>query len=368
MSEVDIDGDSKIVPLHLHPLGFIEVFTQLGASLPALLEGTGITESLLAARGAKISYAQQKRLVANGLVHCRRPGLGLLLGSMLDWTFYGTVGGVVHCSPSLREAGEAFRRYIMIAQPYYALVGRKPNTYVDEKHRVYQPLRTVRSPEEFPALAQFELEFRLASALRVWDACGNKNVADPAIHVKLTIPEPPHVHMYRNLPCATLQFGAEECSISAHVSFVVEPFRLYRRQAFDRLIERCEQELAATNLENTYAAKVRWHIYAHFDKQLTLDQVAELLHVTPRALTRRLSGEQTSFRDILHQVRMELTSHHLRCSHMSVEQLSELMGFSSPSSLRRAIRNWSGTSVSEVRRKPGDPQPLDPAGAIPLAP
>jgi AraC-like DNA-binding protein len=368
MNEAGIDGDSKIVPLHLHPVGFIEVFTQLGANLTALLEGTGISDSLLAMRGAKISYSQQKRLVANGLVLCRRPGLGLIIGTMLDWNFYGTVGGIVNCSPSLREAGEAFRRYIMIAQPYYALLGRKPNSYVDANHRVIQPLRTARSPLEYPALAQFELDFRLASALRIWDVCGNKSVADPSIHVKLAIPEPPHAHMYRSLPCATLQFNAEDSNISAHSSYVVEPFRQYRRQAFDRIIERCEQELAETNLENTYTAKVRWQIYAHFDKQLTLDQVAELLRMTPRALTRRLGSEQTSFRDILHQVRMELTSHHLRCSHMSVEQLSELMGFSSPSSLRRAIRNWSGTSVGEVRRRPSDPQPLDPAGASPLAP
>ena len=354
MKEVGFDIDTRIIPLHLHPMGFIEVFTQLGVSLQALLQGTGITEAMLQARGIKISYTQQQRLVSNALSVCRRPGVGLLVGQMLDWTFYGTVGGVVHCSPTLRDAAEAFRRFIMIAQPYYSVIGRKPSHYIAQG-RVFQPLRTVRSPLEHPALAQFELEFRLASALRIWDTCGNKSVADPSIHVNLAMPEPAHVQMYRSLPCATLQFGAEESSISGHFTYVIEPFRLYRRQAFDRLIERCEQELAETNLETTHASKVRWHVYGHFDKQLTLDQVAELMHMTPRALARRLSSEQTSFRAILHEVRMELTSHHLRASHMSVEQLAELMGFSSPSSLRRAIRNWSGTSVSEVRRMPSEP-------------
>jgi AraC-like DNA-binding protein len=354
MKEAGFDIETRIIPLHLHPLGFVEVFTQLGAGLLPLLQGTGITEGMLQARGIKISYAQQKRLVSNGLSLCRRPGLGLLVGQLLDWTFYGTVGGVVHCSPTLRDAAEAFRRFIMISQPYYSLIGRKPSHYLAQQ-RVFQPLRTVRSPLDHPALALFELEFRLASALRIWDTCGNKSVADPAIHVNLSIAEPAHVQMYRNLPCATLQFGADESSISGHFSYVIEPFRPYRKQAFERLIERCEQELAETNLETSYAAKVRWHVFGHFDKQLTLEQVAELIHMTPRALARRLSSEQTSFRAILHEVRMELTSHHLRASHMSVEQLAELMGFSSPSSLRRAIRNWSGTSVSEVRRMPNEP-------------
>ena len=356
MNQTGVDADTKIIPLHLHPLGLIEVFTQLGASLPLLLNGTGISESMLEARGIKISYNQQKRLVGNGILLCRRPGLGLLVGQMLDWTFYGTVGSIVHCSPTLRDAGEAFRRYIMIAQPYFAIHGRKPSSYVDERRHVIQPLRVVRSPTEFPALAQFELEFRLASALRIWDTCGNKSVADPSVHVCLNIPEPAHVHMYRALPCASLQFNCEESSISSHFSYVVEPFRLYRKQAFDQLIERCEQELEEANLESSYAAKVRWHVYAHFNKQLSLDKVAEILHMTPRALTRRLSSEDTSFRVILHEVRMELTQYHLRSSQLSVEQLAELMGFSSPSSLRRAIRNWSGTSVSALRRPPSEPQ------------
>jgi hypothetical protein len=287
--EAALDIESRIVPLHLHPLGFIEVFTQLGASLPSLLQGTGITEGMLEARGVKISYSQQRHLIANGLALCRRPGLGLLVGSMLDWTFYGTVGGIVHCSPTLREAGEAFRRFIMISQPYFALLGRKPSNSIDANQRVIQPLRTVRSASDCPAAAQFELEFRLASALRIWDVCGNKSVADPSVHVTLSIAEPAHAQMYRSLPCASIQFGAEESTVRAHFSYVVQPFRLYRRQAFDRLIERCEQELADTNLETTYAAKVRWHTYARFDKQLTLERIAELLHMTPRALTRRLS-------------------------------------------------------------------------------
>lgn len=362
MIETGVDAESRIIPLHLHPLGFIEVFTQLGANLQALLQGTGISESLLEARNIKISYAQQRRLLGNGLMLCRRPGLGLLVGQMLHWTFYGTVGGIVHCSPSLRDAAEALRRYIMIAQPYYAVIGRKPSVYIGANRRVFQPLRPLRSQSEYPVIAQFEIDFKLAAALRVWDACGNKSVADPAVHVNLNFPEPAHAHMYRSLPCASIQFDAEESNISAHYSHVVEPFRPYRKHAFEQLMERCEQELTEANLENTYAAKVRWHIHAHFEKQLSLEQVAEMLHITSRALTRRLSAENTSFRAILHEVRMELTSYHLRSSHMSVEQLSELMGFSSPSSLRRAIRNWSGTSVSAVRRMPSEPQqdPLAP--------
>jgi transcriptional regulator GlxA family with amidase domain len=46
---------------------------------------------------------------------------------------------------------------------------------------------------------------------------------------------------------------------------------------------------------------------------------------------------------------MEVASHHLRLSHLSVDKIAELVGFSSASSLHRAIRSWSGAPTSRVR-------------------
>src|SRR5688572_2981126 len=103
-----MDTHVRVIPLHLHPLGFIESFTHFGANLTALLHNTGIDRSMLDDRNTYISYAQQRQLVQNGLALCKRPGLGLLVGKHIDWSYYGTVGGVINCSPSLRDAGEAF--------------------------------------------------------------------------------------------------------------------------------------------------------------------------------------------------------------------------------------------------------------------
>src|SRR5688572_1037078 len=121
-----MDVNAKVIPFHLQPLGFIEAFTTFGADLNALLAGAGIPPHVLKTPREKISYAQQTALIQTGVELCRKPGLGLLVGAHFDWLFFGTVGAVIHCSPTLREAGEAFRRYLMIAQPWYAQCERKP--------------------------------------------------------------------------------------------------------------------------------------------------------------------------------------------------------------------------------------------------
>jgi AraC-like DNA-binding protein len=124
---------------------------------------------------------------------------------------------------------------------------------------------------------------------------------------------------------------------------------MHRKHAFEAIVRRCEEELRGAALTATCTAEVRWHLIENFEKHLTLEGVAELLHMTPRRLARQLAHEKTSFRNLLHEVRMELTSYHLRASKLSVDEISTLMGFSSASSLRRAIRNWTGSAAGSVR-------------------
>lgn len=357
-----MDANAPVIPLHLHPLGFIEAFTQLGAGLDGLLRGTGISSAMLDDSRARISYAQQARLIGNGLANCRQQGIGLLVGQIFDWSYYGTVGGAVQCSPSLRAAGEAFQRYLMIAQPWYAFRGRRPTSYLDLDGMIIDPLDCFPIGDAPAVLHQFEREFRLAVQLRIWDACGNKSAPNTEVHVCLNYPEPSHAHMYRALPCSSVRFDCTRSHIAAHRGFVLEPFRPFRRRAFDRMIQRCEQELNESRVEPSYEAKARWHLFAGFNKRPTLEEIASVLSVTPRALSRRLASERVTFREIAHEVRMELTAHHLRCSRLSVDQVAELMGFSCASSLRRAIRGWSGSAVGVIR--PSKHQPVRRARRI----
>jgi AraC-like DNA-binding protein len=346
-----MDTHARVIPMHLHPLGFIESFTHFGADLTALLHNTGIDSSMLDSRNTYISYAQQRQLVQNGIALCNRPGLGLLVGNHIDWSYYGTVGGVVHCSPSLRAAGEAFLRYMMILQPYYGERARGPSSYIDANGMLIHPLQCFPNSSCSDALRQFEFEFRLAVILRLWDTCGNKQVADPKVRVALDFPEPAHAQLYRELPCGELQFNARRSHVAARVEFFTEPFRLIRKPLYDRIMEQCEAELARAKMETRFEDKVRWHLHANFNAPATLEDVAQNLGVTPRALSRKLAQENTSFRQLVHEVRMEIASHHLRFSRLSVDEIAELVGFSSASSLHRAIRSWSGAPTSQVRAR-----------------
>ena len=344
--------ENKIIPLHLHPLGFIESFLYYGADLDNLLEDTCIDKNMFSSQYEKISYKQQKQLIKNGIRLCNKPGIGLLIGLHMDWSYNGTIGSVVHCSQTLESAISIFYRYVLIAQPYYAMYAHKPMFYVDANSIIVETIEHFGPNSYDQEILMFELEYRLAILVRLYDLCGNKSVEDPCVHVHLTYGEPAHSTLYDKLPCTSVSFSCEQFSISSHHSFVYKPWRLFRNNAFDAVVKHCEEEFQKSNIEATLTEKLRWFIRViYFYKPVTLEKVANLLSMTPRTLTRKLFNEGTNFRKIHGEVRMELTAHHLRSSKLTIDEIASLMGFSCTSSLYRAVKNSSGSAVNAYRKK-----------------
>jgi len=82
---------------------------------------------------------------------------------------------------------------------------------------------------------------------------------------------------------------------------------------------------------------------------VTQQDVADSLHMSLRTLQRKLSEEKTSYKDLLDETRRELANQYLRESHLSVSEVTYLLGFSEPSNFARAFKRWTGHTPSEFR-------------------
>lgn len=81
----------------------------------------------------------------------------------------------------------------------------------------------------------------------------------------------------------------------------------------------------------------------------SLTVMARLLHVTPRTLHRRLLQEQTSYKDIIEDVRHTLAVEYLKSSHLSVQEISYLLGYSDMANFRRTFKRWENVAPSLFR-------------------
>lgn len=81
----------------------------------------------------------------------------------------------------------------------------------------------------------------------------------------------------------------------------------------------------------------------------TRADIAEALRLSEKTLQRRLRAEQTTFQELLDEVRRELAINYLRDSRASVCDVTFRLGFSDQSSFTRAFRRWTGLTPGQFR-------------------
>jgi AraC-like DNA-binding protein len=79
--------------------------------------------------------------------------------------------------------------------------------------------------------------------------------------------------------------------------------------------------------------------------------VASALNLSEKTLQRRLQDEETSYQQVLDEVRRDLAQQYLREGPVSVCEVTFRLGFSDQSSFTRAFRRWTGVTPGEFRSR-----------------
>ncbi|SNT37334.1 helix-turn-helix transcriptional regulator [Tropicimonas sediminicola] len=134
-------------------------------------------------------------------------------------------------------------------------------------------------------------------------------------------------------------------TMDAHVA--LNPFRVVAR---DRLANAAGITVPPLAEDSSLAASVRPVIAAMLHGgEPTIERVARAGGMSVRTLQRRLTEEGTSFSAELDRVRRQLAVALLRTPDVDLSDLSERLGYSSTSTLSRAVRRLVGNSPSGAR-------------------
>lgn len=80
-----------------------------------------------------------------------------------------------------------------------------------------------------------------------------------------------------------------------------------------------------------------------------IEDVAEEMGISVRVLQKRLREENVTFSQLATNVRKDLAKSYLAERHYTVEDITYLLGFSEPSSFRRAFKTWTGLTPRQYR-------------------
>ncbi|CUH42050.1 AraC family transcriptional regulator [Ruegeria atlantica] len=111
--------------------------------------------------------------------------------------------------------------------------------------------------------------------------------------------------------------------------------------------------LGETNKEyGTLAEAVRSFCKEHMsDPKLDITKTARACRLHPKALSRKLSNEDTSFKAILEDQRRQFAIAAIGQGKMTVTEIALRTGFTQASNFTRAYRRWTGEAPSDARSK-----------------
>lgn len=161
--------------------------------------------------------------------------------------------------------------------------------------------------------------------------------------------EPTNTHSYRicwgNTP---IYFDQDFYGI--RYSSKVLDSQLYRSKIND-FIRRHKEISDLSNRQEDIISQV-WRSLSHYDSSeaITLADIAESLHISERAIQKKLKEKNTSFNELYSEIRMEQAKNYLQNNRLNISQVAQKMGYSDISAFSRAFKKNTGMSPNSYKK------------------
>ncbi|SEG23256.1 helix-turn-helix transcriptional regulator [Oceanospirillum linum] len=166
-------------------------------------------------------------------------------------------------------------------------------------------------------------------------------------------PPPAHRQEYPAMYTGTLEFTAPCCGFYLHPRYLQLPIVRSEEELKGFLKQSPAMILHRPDQDTRLQTRIRMLLQQFdFDQLPNLEQVSDKLHIAPRTLRRKLTEEGTSLRELKEQLRKEFAIKLLRSEHLSINEVSERVGFSETAAFCRAFKRWTGYSPSKWRSPP----------------
>ncbi|MAX57093.1 MAG: AraC family transcriptional regulator [Alcanivoracaceae bacterium] len=310
-----------------------------GVPVSVALAGSGIDAAMLNQADATIESAQELKVIENLCAHLDDPvSHGLAMGQRYHLSSYGVWGFALLSSPTFGDAIRLGVRYLGLT---FAFVDVRLQETRDNAVLVLEDAG-------LPEVVRPYLLARDASAIMViQEELFSLRVPLTALRLRLPDRDPEQVISL---------FGREPVFDSAvsEAAFARGLLDMPLPQANPvtaRLCEeQCHQLLVQRHSRGGTAARLRRRLLQQPGHFPSLETLAEELHMSPRTLRRHLNREGTGYQELLDEVRRMLAEQWLTLGILTLEEISERLGYSELSNFIHAFRRWTGQTPARYRR------------------
>jgi AraC-like DNA-binding protein len=338
---------------------YARLVLQSGVVEPAkLLHGVGLTEQAVASREF-VPASELAVLFANYNQYVEDPAWTAKLGTQLNIAAHGPLGFAALSAPTLGEALDVMGDFQAVRN-----TAMSARSIVTPTHYLLEVEDSFGDPQFHVWMVEVVVKIVETLLASILGHPVGRNVV-----IRFTQPTPSHVEALAQCYDSTLMFGQDANSIEVPLAWRQLPSPLYDEAVYRANLIKCREIIAAREQAGSLAQAVRNRLSNHFDSQglagsvpappPTLEQMAESLHMTSRTLIRRLQREDTSFRQMLEELRREHAARLLQNASLTAADVGEVLGYREAANFGRAFRRWYGQSPSAWRRSGGQKQALN---------
>ncbi|MEP4148852.1 MAG: AraC family transcriptional regulator [Halioglobus sp.] len=335
----------SIKDLSQHParvlLPPLEVLEAQGYSAQSCLSGTGVTLSQINDTTAPISLEQELRFYRNALDLTGDPTIGLKLGEPFLPQRYGLFGYAL-------LSAETFRHALAITENF----GRLTFSFFNFSFGVEGP-RAWFSISDPPPIEQALIDVYLdrdMSAARVDFA---EVLGDSFVMERVLLPHDGkgHQQIYREHFGCPIEFGATDGRFYFSSDLLDKHLPKSDPESSRHLQQQCQMLIAKMSSHGSFIDEVRLLMLARPGYFPDIDSLAQNIGMSTRTLRRRLKNEGRTFREVLEEIRYGLAREYLANTHLPMDEISSLLGYTEPGNFSHAFKRWSGLSPSIWRQE-----------------
>ena len=320
-----------------YALAIAKTLDDCGSDSKAILQDLDIPLEIRVDPFERLPRSKVTELFNRAVSETRDPYFGLRTAKRLTLTTFHALGFSLVASTTLMDFLERFSRYFKIASD-------NANMFLEQNgnltHLIIQPTSDLVGNETQDAFTAFLVRFMNI----LYD--GDFQAVEVELMRAMPPPGPqPYIEAFGcevkfSMPTNKLIFNTEQLN---------EPLLGGSKE----LAEQNDQVVAnfLAKLDKTdIVMQVKSMVIEHLSTgNVSKAFIADKLHMSPRTLQNKLARHNTSFKELVEDIRFNLAREYLNQPYLSVNEITYILGFSDTSTFTRAFKRWSGHSPSQFR-------------------
>jgi AraC-like DNA-binding protein len=330
-----------------------------GVPLADALQGLGLSPHALHSVKTRVSVNQVIQGCRNAARLSPDPHFAYHAGLRFHLSAFGMYGFAILSSTTVRQMTH-------VATKYYALTTPVLDISFTEEHRYgIWILRPHPYLDIEPWLFKFLVELNLGTLISLHRDVFGQSFAPKQI--RLAYGAPRDATIYPQMFGCPVLFERPDSRLVLDGSWLDRNAHLGHEISHEETVKLCDGLMEQLALRVGLAGKVRELLLMNRTWGMGFESVAHQLHMNERTLRRKLRKEKTSFRQLLDELRMQLTIRYLRDTELTVQEIAQVLGFSGDANFRRALRRWSRVAPRDLRDRLRRDQSLGASADVPNA-